>query len=329
MKRIFLFILLAGLNFRVFSFDIVPKPKSETIDKAICGLNPTWKWMVGSDSSEAIQKVYGQFQTWADTMAFGYFKPLVPYGKEAKAVKIQLVKDVKIGSEGYQLQINREEILLTAPTVRGVFYGLQSLKQLVFPLFKQEKKFTCGTILDEPRFGWRGMHLDVSRHFFTVKEVEAYLDILALHKMNVFHWHLTDDQGWRLEIKAYPKLTEIGAWRPTTMNGHYRDKPRTFDGKRHGGFYTQEEVRQVVQYAAERMITVVPEIEMPGHCQEMIAAYPELASKDTNTEVMTVWGGTDHILNPYPSTFRFLKKCWMKPWPYFPQPLSTSEAMKP
>jgi hexosaminidase len=318
LKRIFLFILLAGLNFRVFSFDIVPKPKSETIDKAICGLNPTWKWMVGSDSSEAIQKVYGQFQTWADTMAFGYFKPLVPYGKEAKAVKIQLVKDLKIGSEGYQLQINREEILLTAPTVRGVFYGLQSLKQLVFPLFKQEKKFTCGTILDEPRFGWRGMHLDVSRHFFTVKEVEAYLDILALHKMNVFHWHLTDDQGWRLEIKAYPKLTEIGAWRPTTMNGHYRDKPRTFDGKRHGGFYTQEEVRQVVQYAAERMITVVPEIEMPGHCQEMIAAYPELASKDTNTEVMTVWGGTDHILNPYPSTFRFLEKVLDETMALFP-----------
>jgi hexosaminidase len=154
------------------------------------------------------------------------------------------------------------------------------------------------------------MHLDVSRHFFSVQEIKTYLDMLALHKMNVFHWHLTDDQGWRLEIKAFPKLTEIGAWRKETMIGHYYDKPRKFDGKPHGGFYTQKDVRDLVAYAAQRMITIVPEIEVPGHCQEMVAAYPELGSfisPDSAPQVMTTWGGTQHILNPFPPTLRFLE----------------------
>jgi len=275
--------------------------------KEICGINPTWKWMVGTDSSEAINRMYSQFEQWADTMAIGYFKPLEMAENCPRVVKIELDKGSKTGTEGYQMRIRKDQIVLRAKTVRGLFYGLQSLKQLLFPLFKEQKTFQCGTILDEPRFGWRGMHLDVSRHFFTIKEVECYLEMMALHKMNVFHWHLTDDQGWRLEIKAYPKLTEIGAFRSQTMNGHFRDKSRTFDGIPHGGYYTQDQIKAMVKFAESRMITIVPEIEMPGHCQEVIAAYPNLASKDTTTSVMTTWGGTDHILNPFPPTLRFLE----------------------
>ena len=196
--------------------------------------------------------------------------------------------------------------MLSSPSSIGLFYALQSLKQLVFQKFKENTAILCGRIQDEPGFAWRGMHLDVSRHFFTVKEVETYIEMLALHKMNVFHWHLTDDQGWRLEIKAFPKLTEVAAWRNETMVGKYTKTKQKFDGIRHGGFYTQEEVKHLVQFAASRMITVVPEIEMPGHSQELIAAYPSLGSSDTVPGVMMVWGGTDHILNPYSSTFQFL-----------------------
>jgi hexosaminidase len=328
---VLLFAILCLSVSNSFCWDIIPKPKTEKPEKELCGLNPTWKWMAGPDSTEAIRSMYRQFERWADTSAIGYFKPLDLFEKCPRVVNILIDKNIKTGTEGYQIRIKKEEIVVSAKTVRGLFYGLVSLKQLVFPLFKERKPFTCGTILDEPRFGWRGMHLDVSRHFFSVREVETYIEMLALHKMNVFHWHLTDDQGWRMEVKAFPKLTEVGAYRPQTMNGHHRDKPRTFDGKPYGGFYTQDQIRHIVQYASERMITVIPEIEMPGHCQEMIAAYPELASKDTTTEVMTVWGGTDHILNPFPPTFRFLEKVLDETMALFPSAyihVGGDEAMK-
>jgi len=308
MIRYLLLLLFCFSITSTYAWDIVPKPKSERMEAGLCSLNPTWKWMVGPDSADEVRKMYKQFERWADTTATGYFKPLESFEACPRVVKIQIKNLPKMAAEAYQLEIKKGEIILSARTIRGLFYGMQSLKQLVFPLFKEKKSFHCGLILDEPRFVWRGMHLDVSRHFFTIKEVECYLEMMALHKFNVFHWHLTDDQGWRLEIKAFPRLTTIGAFRTQTVNGHYRDKPWTYDGKPHGGFYTQEEVKKLVQFAADRMITVVPEIEMPGHCQEMIAAYPELASVDSLAKVMTVWGGTNHILNPFPPTFRFLEK---------------------
>jgi N-acetyl-beta-hexosaminidase len=130
---------------------------------------------------------------------------------------------------------------------------------------------------DYPNFQWRGLHLDVARHFFTVEEVKRYIDLMAAYKFNTFHWHLTDDQGWRVEIKKYPKLTEIGAWRDSTVENHYSTNPRTYEHKRYGGFYTQEQIKEVVQYAAERYVTIVPEIEMPGHARAALAAYPELS----------------------------------------------------
>lgn len=288
------------------AYDIIPKPAFQTSTKEKCLLAPGWQWDISGDSSDKVRQVYLQFHQWADTMVHGYFPDLGPLEPHKGKVVLRITANKKANAFSYSIDVKANQITVSSPTTVGLFYGLQSLKQLVFQKFRSDKPIFCGVIKDEPAFGWRGMHLDVSRHFFTIKEVETYIEMMAMHKMNVFHWHLTDDQGWRLEIKAFPKLTEVAAWRTETMVGKYTKINRKFDGIRHGGFYTQEEVKHIVQFAASRMITVVPEIEMPGHSQELIAAYPYLGSSDTVPGVMTVWGGTDHILNPYPPTFQFL-----------------------
>ena len=159
-------------------------------------------------------------------------------------------------------------------------------------------------IEDQPRYAYRGMHLDVCRHFMPVEFIEKYIDNLALHKFNRFHWHLTEDQGWRIEIKKYPKLTEVGAWRSASQTGAYSEQ--RFDSTRHGGFYTQEEARHIVDYAAKRGITVIPEIEMPGHSLSALAAYPELSCSGGSFEVAHGWGVFDDVYcagNPEVYTF--------------------------
>lgn len=182
--------------------------------------------------------------------------------------------------EGYSLSVETDKITITGKSPKGVFYGIQTLRQLLPPginstLKDQNIKVPAVTIVDAPRYTYRGMHLDVARHFFPVSFVKRYIDLLALHKMNTFHWHLTEDQGWRIEIKQYPKLTEVGAWRNGTIVGHYPGTGN--DNKRYGGFYTQDDIREVVDYAAKRHITVIPEIELPGHSSAAIAAYPYLS----------------------------------------------------
>jgi hexosaminidase len=162
-------------------------------------------------------------------------------------------------------------------------------------------------LVDYPAFNWRGLHLDVSRHFFTVDEVKRYIDLMALYKFNMFHWHLTDDQGWRIEIKKYPKLTETGAFRDSTMIGHYSDQPRTFETETYGGFYTQDQIREVVQYAKERYITVIPEIEFPGHARAALAAYPELSCTGEQNGVPGTWGIFDDIFCSKRETIDFMK----------------------
>lgn len=299
-------LLLILVSLRSKAYDIIPKPGFQSSTNEKCLLAPGWQWQTTGDSSKKINQVYLQFQRWADTMVHGYFPPLANLEPHKGKVTLKIVPNGKAKPAAYTIEFKPTQITLSASSSIGLFYALQSLKQIVFQKFKANTSIACGVIKDEPLFGWRGMHLDVSRHFFTVKEVETYIEMMALHKMNVFHWHLTDDQGWRLEIKAFPKLTEVASWRSETMAGKYTKTNPKFDGIPHGGFYTQEEVKHLVQFAAERMITVLPEIEMPGHSQELIAAYPELGSSDTVPKVMTVWGGTDHILNPYPATFRFL-----------------------
>ncbi|MDA9627702.1 family 20 glycosylhydrolase [Flavobacteriaceae bacterium] len=210
--------------------------------------------------------------------------------------------------EGYELNVSKNNITVKSKHTKGAFYAVQSLLQLLpLPSSSNTFKIACVNIKDEPQYKYRGMHLDVGRHFFSVNFIKKYIDLMARLKMNTFHWHLTEDQGWRIEIKKYPKLQEIAAFRNETLIGHYNDQPHQFDGKPYGGFYTQEQIKEVVAYAKTRQVTIIPEIEMPGHSQAAIAAYPELGCSGEQVEVATKWGVFDEVYCPKESTFKFLE----------------------
>jgi hexosaminidase len=223
----------------------------------------------------------------------------------------------KLGAEGYRLVVTSQKISIWASATAGLFYAGQSLLQLFPPeIFRAAKvsniswTLPCVEIEDYPRFQWRGALLDTARHFMPKEFVKKFIDLLALHKMNSFQWHLTDDQGWRIEIKKYPKLTKIGGWRKESLVGRLESesqKELKFDGTPHGGFYTQDDAREIVEYARVRHINVVPEIEMPGHAQAAIAAYPELGNTGQQLEVGTKWGVFENIFNPKESTLLFLQ----------------------
>jgi len=228
--------------------------------------------------------------------------------------KIIFKKDNSIKhQEGYRLKVTKHKITLSASTAKGAFYAFQSLRQLL-PVHFENGSYKKNMVAiqnieieDAPEFVYRGMHLDVGRHFFAVDFIKKYIDMISMLKMNTFHWHLTEDQGWRIEIKKYPKLNEIAAYREETLIGHYNDQPHKFDGKKYGGYYTQEEIKEVVKYATERHVTVIPEIEMPGHSQAAISAYPELGCTGKQIEVATKWGIFEEIYCPNESTFKFLE----------------------
>ena len=211
--------------------------------------------------------------------------------------------DTVMGAEGYRLRVDSSGVRLSARREAGLFYGLQTLRQL---LAADSVSLRGLTIADQPRFRYRGMHLDVARHRFPVEFIKRYIDLMSRYKLNTFHWHLTDDQGWRIEIRGYPRLTTVGAWRKETIVGQNFD-PYKGDGMRYGGFYTQAEVREIVRYAAARHITVIPEIEMPGHAQAALAAYPSLACTPGPFEVSTMWGVDEDIFCPSERTFQFLQ----------------------
>ena len=210
-----------------------------------------------------------------------------------KVVYIELSVSPKITqSEGYVLTINKKGVSIAGESAAGVFYGIQTLRKSVEPN-AESLELAAAVITDAPRFSWRGMHLDCSRHFFPVSFVKKFIDLLALHNMNVFHWHLTDDQGWRIEIKKWPRLVEVGSKRSGTVLGTNSDLD---DYIPHGGYYTQEECREIVAYAAERHITVVPEIDMPGHMLAALASYPELGCTGGPYEVGHFWGVYQDVL---------------------------------
>ncbi|TYB78427.1 family 20 glycosylhydrolase [Bizionia myxarmorum] len=234
-------------------------------------------------------------------------------------------KDETISNkEGYKLQVSDNGIIILANTGQGAFLAVQSLRQLL-PVELENKSFSGQGIAvqnvkieDEPKFEYRGMHLDVSRHMFPVEFIKKYIDAIAMLKMNTFHWHLTDDQGWRIEIKKYPKLQEIAAYRNETLIGHYNTQPQEFDGKRYGGYYTQEEIKDIVAYAGARYITVIPEIELPGHSQAAISAYPELGCTGNQVEVATKGGVFEDIYCPKEETFAFLEDVFDEVLELFP-----------
>lgn len=202
-------------------------------------------------------------------------------------------KDQPGTAEAYALKVEKDHITVNGDDAAGTFYGMQTLLQLL-PVQKANAFWIAGAdIYDHPRFPYRGLHLDVGRHFFPVEFIKKYIDLLSMHKMNTFHWHLTEDQGWRIEIKKYPRLQEVASRRKETMVGHLRD--RKFDGKAYGGYYTQEQIKDVVEYATKRHVTVIPEIELPGHSLAALAAYPHLGCTGGPYEVGTTWGVLDDI----------------------------------
>ncbi len=216
--------------------------------------------------------------------------------------------------ESYTITVSDAQCRLEAPTEAGLARAIQSFRQLLpreifSDVIQKNIQWTIQgcEITDSPRFRWRGIHLDVCRHFFTKEEVLKFIDTLALYKFNRLHLHLTEDQGWRLEIKKYPRLTEVGAFRDSTLIGHALDRPKRYEDKPYGGFYTQDDIREIVAYASEREIIIVPEIDMPGHMQAAISAYPELGCTDQTLKPLCHWGICEHILNVEDSTVEFMK----------------------
>ncbi len=213
-------------------------------------------------------------------------------GKPAVVRKLP-VFDPILGVEGYQLRISEDSIFLSSNHPTGIYRGICTLDQMITA--DSGRSLPCCDIIDYPSYSYRAIHLDVCRHFFSKEFIIKYIDQLAYYKINTFHWHLTDDQGWRIEIKKYPKLTEVGAWRTEK------------DGTRYGGYYTQDDIREIVAYAAERFITIIPEIEMPGHSSAALAAYPYLGCTGTAITVPTTWGIKKDIYAPTDTVFRFFE----------------------
>ena len=250
---------------------------------------------------------------------------IVKEAGEKGNIKLELDASIE-NDEGYALSVSFERIIISGKTAQGIFYGIQSLRQLM-PIDMESNKnevfeltIPAVEIKDSPRFDYRGMHLDVGRHFFPVSDVKKYIDLIAMHKMNTFHWHLTEDQGWRIEIKKYPRLTEIGAYRKGTAIGlaGTRNAPYTYDTIPYGGFYTQEEIKEVVAYATRQHITIIPEIELPGHSSAALAAYPEFGNTKGPYEVAKRWGIFKEIYAPTEETFAFLEDILSEVMDLFP-----------
>jgi hexosaminidase len=306
------------------TLSIVPQPKSVVTHDGVFVISPqTWISVAGPtrELGYALARFLGP--------ATGFHLPVRAGDAGTGSAIVLRVDEVlsSLGSEGYRLEVARNRITIRAPSPNGVFYGIQTLRQLLSPeIFREARvpnvswQVPAISIEDAPRFGWRGAMLDTSRHFMPKEFVKKFIDLLALHKMNSFHWHLTDDQGWRIEIKRYPRLTEVGAWRKETVVGHPSkdSSPNVFDGEPHGGFYSQDDVREIVAYAQDRFINVVPEIEMPGHSHAAIAAYPDLGNTGQALEVSTIWGVDQNILNVENSTVAFMKDVLTEVMDLFP-----------
>jgi hexosaminidase len=293
MKKITLSFILLLLNVSLCfaqAFNIIPTPvklKTETGTFTISAstqliLNDSGEQQTADFLNDYLQRFYG-------------FKLNIVKQASTNFVRLNTLRFIKTpDSPGhYTFGVKPESISIEGDSYQGTFYGMQTLLQMLPVTPQQQITLPCVSIDDYPRFSYRGMHLDVDRHFFPIEFVKKYIDYIALHKMNTFHWHLTDDQGWRIEIRKYPKLTSVGGYRNGTIIGRYPGKGN--DSVKYGGFYTQDEIRAVVKYAAERFITVIPEIEMPGHASAAIAAYPELScfpEQPTAPAKGTTWSGS-------------------------------------
>lgn len=273
------------------NYEVVPLPQ-----KIVASQHPPFLLKSGVKIlyPEGNEKMQRNAQFLADYLKTATGKDFrVEAGTEGKQAIVLTMGNAGAQPEAYNLKVTAKGVSIVGSSEAGVFYGIQTLRKSL-PIAPQAViALPAVDIADAPRFAYRGAHLDVSRHFFSVEEVKTYIDMMALHNMNRFHWHLTDDQGWRIEIKKYPKLTEVGSKRSETVIGRNTGK---YDGKPYGGFYTQEQAKEIVDYAAARYITVIPEIDLPGHMQAALAAYPELGCTGGPYDVWKIWGVSEDVL---------------------------------
>ena len=292
--------------------DITPTPQSLVQKNGHFTLNSKTSFAIGKNQRADLKKVAAYFQS-KILYSTGYNLNIKNSGS-LNAISLQIDKSLKIGNEGYQLTVTPKKVIVKAKTPQGIFYGMQSVMQLLPPQIESETiidnvawEIPCVEIKDEPAYGYRGMMLDVCRHFHDVEFVKKQLDIMAMFKMNYFHWHLTDDHLWTIEIKKYPRLAEVGSVR------------RNADGSIHRGFYTQEQIKEVVAYAAERYITVIPEVELPGHALAALTAYPEYSCTGGPFELRNKWGVEDNVYCAgNDKTFEFLQDILEEVIPLFP-----------
>ncbi|MDE3253280.1 MAG: beta-N-acetylhexosaminidase [Bacteroidota bacterium] len=319
-QKLLVFCLLVSLRMHAQELNLIPKPYRTEIMDGNFTLSAETKIFLASDAEEKSARFINDYLQ----KFYGFHLQIVKKNNTATQQNILVFSKTNMENPvqgAYTLTINRNMAVIGSADPSGWFYGVQTLIQL-FP-FEKKTKFTlpCLEIEDRPRFAYRGMHLDVGRHFFPVDFIKKYIDFIAMYKMNTFHWHLTEDQGWRIEIKKYPRLTEVGAYRNGTIIGHHPGTGN--DDTRYGGFYTQEQIREIVKYAADRYITVIPEIELPGHASAAIAAYPELScfpeeatrkaknvvwsGDSTGKQVQQSWGVYPDVFCPSDYTFHFLE----------------------
>ncbi len=286
------------------AINVIPYPQYVEIGKGAfkgAGANFNCDPAIDGRSQAAIREFAAKL-TFVSGRICSYAAPIGLVKNCGKVKGFIFLNDSNLAAEEYSLAIGKNSCTVRASSYNGFLYALQTLKQLTsVKIFSDEPDpsekflFPCVKIQDKPRFGYRGMHLDCSRHFFSVEEVKRYLDVMAMYKLNRFHWHLTDDQGWRAEIKKYPKLTEVGAFRNGTV---IKKDWGSNDGVRYGGYYTQEQMRDVVAYAAKLGIVVIPEVDLPGHMMGVLAGYPELGCTGGPYEVWTRWGVSPQVLCP-------------------------------
>lgn len=328
MKRIALFFIL--LSFMVScaekkvqenTISVIPQPMYARADEGVFNIGKDTKIVIDNPSEEML-RIAG-FLNEKLSRAAGFELEVISGGPMPKENFIAFL-DAGMPTENYVINVRPQNIIVDYGDGAGAFYALQTLFQLLpVEIYSQElQKKTdwvvpCCNIEDKPRFKYRGMHLDVCLHYFDFEFLKKYIDIMAAHKVNRFHWHLTEDQGWRLEIKKYPLLTEKGQWRKETVIGSLASG--VYDGTPHGGYYTQEQVKELVKYAAERYVTIIPEIELPGHALAAIACYPELScGLEDHYETATKWGVFKQVYCPKESTFKFLEDVFDEVFELFP-----------
>ncbi len=315
-KTLLALLMLPLMQLHAQSVNIIPQPAKMEVGQGHFTIDANTKIIVSGAGMEKSARFLNDY-----LQKFYGFNLKVIKGKAASGIVLKQAAMTDGVDGAYTMNIDKSGVTIAGHTENGTFYGIQSLIQLL-PLEKS-KTFTVPflSIEDRPRFAYRGMHLDVGRHFFPVDFIKKYIDFIAMYKLNTFHWHLTEDQGWRIEIKQYPRLTSVGGFRNGTIIGRYPGKGN--DGIRRGGFYTQQQVKEIVKYASDRYITVIPEIELPGHSSAAIAAYPQLScfpdestkhpaktawhGDSTGKQVQQVWGVFPDVFAPTEYTFKFLE----------------------